>query len=650
MVMSATRLPQSVLHSPVSTTILDREMIQSSGFTSIPDLFRLIPGFQVAQATGGHYVVTYHGQEITFPTNLEVLVDGRSVYGNILASVNWNAIGIELEEIEKIEVIRGPNAPVFGANALVATINISTRQPYEETGTWIHATAGSLDTRNLLLRHANTLGKLDYRISLGYRHDTGINQKPFTQFNGKTFEPGPDFDSTTLGRFSLRANYQATPRDNIDLQYGYTGGEAATLWPETEPVHSDHQGDLVSRYEFLRWTRSLDKDGEMYLQLYHNDDDQSDKFKFGPVSTLLGITPEQVPLLLDGHPDETVDYVIADGVSERYDLELQHRFPAGKTGRIVWGAGLRQDRLRSKEHLNRTDFIDNNSARLFADTEWGATDQLFVNTGLMLEHNEIAGFYGSARVAANYRLSPQQSLRASVSHSQRSPSILDEYWDWSIKFSDGTRLDQIIFSAGGLTTEKLTAFEIGYTQLIPDSSTSLDVKLFSENANDLITFKRDESFPDPVTQDGAELKENKERFTVTGVEGQMKWQPRTGSLFSLQYSLTKSTRRRFVSLTPRTESTTTPRQTFSLLAAQQWRHGINTSLGYYRMSRKRWFLGGDRVPGYNRVDLRVARHLQGHHWQGNVELIAQNIGHSYQEYVRQNAFETRYFVRLNLKY
>ena len=218
-VMSATRLPQPLLTSPVSTTVITREMIEASGFNEIADVFRLVPGFQVAHATGGHFVVAYHGQEFTLASRLEVLVDGRSVYGNILSSVQWNTLGVELEDIERIEIVRGPNAPVFGANAMVATINIITRQPYAEHGTWLDATAGSLQTRELLFRHAGAIGEMDYRFGIGWERDEGFEMDP---------DHGADFDDSRLTNLSWRAVWSPTARDDLDIQLGLVTGQNAT--------------------------------------------------------------------------------------------------------------------------------------------------------------------------------------------------------------------------------------------------------------------------------------------------------------------------------------------------------------------------------------------------------------------------------------
>ncbi len=647
-VMSATRLPQPLLESPVSTTVLTREMIEASGFNEIADLFRLVPGFQVAHATGGHFVVAYHGQEFTLASRLEVLVDGRSVYGNLLSSVQWNTLGIELEDIERIEVIRGPNAPVFGANAMVATINIITRQPYAEQGTWVDIAAGSLRTRDFLLRHASSLGALDYRISLGWEENDGFSVEP---------GQGPDFDDSQLGNVVFRGAWAPTLVDEFDIQFGLTTGEGATLHPEPENESSNYDGYVKSHFQFLRWSRTAAMEEEFYLQFYHNYADQHDRVDYGPLSRLAGVSPLLIPFLTGGQPDQTIEAVYADGVSERYDLEFQHRKRVSDAMRIVWGSGARMDRLRSKAHLNQDDFVDSASARVFGNGEWTLGDRLSLHLGAMIEHNDSIGLFGSGRIAANYRLAPDQALRASLSSAQRSPSILEEHWDYLLRFNDGTPLNQVFLSPGNIEPEAIVAAELGYAYIAEGGGLQFDAKLFYEHASDLISNYRDLDYPDPYFSDGAEIIINDDSFRISGLEGSIRWRPGANDLLSLQYSITKSRRvlsRGGENEPVRIDHDATPTSTCSLLYIHDFDHGLSTSLGYYYRSVLKWAGDGDRVPAHRRFDLRLAKSFSAGHQEGKIEFIAQNMGDDYQEYISEKSgrttFETRYFVKLGFRY
>ncbi len=647
-VMSATRLPQPLLTSPVSTTVITREMIEASGFNEIADIFRLVPGFQVAHATGGHFVVAYHGQEFTLASRLEVLVDGRSVYGNILSSVQWNTLGVELEDIERIEVIRGPNAPVFGANAMVATINIITRQPYAEQGSWLDATAGSLQTRELLFRHAGSVGQVDYRLGIGWEQDEGFEMDP---------GEGADFDDSRLASLSFRAVWSPTAMDDLDIQLGLTTGHNATLNPESDRLELDHDGFTQSHYQFLRWTRNRGEDNSFFVQFYHNYEKQHDRSDFGPLSAYAGVPPFMIPPAIDGRPDQTIKLYYADGLSERYDLEFQARKRLSPAFRFVWGGGMRLDRLRSLAHLNRRDFRDNPSARLFANGEWAVGDALSLHLGGIVEHNDVVGPFGSGRVAANYRLAPGHAVRASIGSTRRSPSIIEQHWDALLRFDDGSPLNQIFFSPGNLEPEKLVASELGYTYIPPSGTLQFDIKLFREKGTDLISNYQDLDFPDPYFQNGAQIVSNDDSYRISGIEGSVRWRPGKRDFLSFQYSVTRSRRnlsRGGIDEPIRIEHDATPEHTYSLLYTHDFEAGVSTSIGYYYRSGIKWIGDGDRLDGYDRIDLRLAKHFAGERSDGRVELVVQNIGDDYQEYISRKSgrttFETRYFIKAGIQF
>lgn len=134
-VLTATRLKQSPAEVPGSISVLDRELIVASGARDIPELMRLVPGMMVGYLSGNQPTVNYHGTSMSGARRLQVLIDGRSVYRPGLASVDWSDLPLALEDVERIEVFRGPNTVSYGANALMGVINIITRAPGESPGT-----------------------------------------------------------------------------------------------------------------------------------------------------------------------------------------------------------------------------------------------------------------------------------------------------------------------------------------------------------------------------------------------------------------------------------------------------------------------------------------------------------------------------------
>lgn len=141
-VLTATRLKQSPAAVPGSMTVLDNELIRASGARDISELLRLVPGMMVGAISGNQATVNYHGTNASEARRMQVLIDGRSVYRAGLATVDWSDIPVAMEDIERIEVFRGPNTVSYGANALMAVVNIITRAPANSHGTRFKVTRG----------------------------------------------------------------------------------------------------------------------------------------------------------------------------------------------------------------------------------------------------------------------------------------------------------------------------------------------------------------------------------------------------------------------------------------------------------------------------------------------------------------------------
>lgn len=142
-VLTATRLKQSAAGVPGSMTVLDSQLIRASGARDIPELLRLVPGMMIGYSASNQPTVNYHGSNVSEARRMQVLIDGRSVYRAGLATVDWSDIPVALEDIERIEVFRGPNTVSYGANALMAVVNILTRSPADSQGTRLKLSRGA---------------------------------------------------------------------------------------------------------------------------------------------------------------------------------------------------------------------------------------------------------------------------------------------------------------------------------------------------------------------------------------------------------------------------------------------------------------------------------------------------------------------------
>ncbi|MDF1764438.1 MAG: TonB-dependent receptor plug domain-containing protein, partial [Oleibacter sp.] len=172
-VLTATRLRQPRVEVPGSMTIITAEQIAAWGVRTIPELMRFVPGMFVKH--GANDTVAYHASSPNFMRRFQVLVDGRSVYRVILSSITWEEIPVAVEDIQRIEVFRGPNSATYGANAFMAVVNIITFNPSDTLGTQASVRTGSQMTRDYRVSHSAMSGTASYRISLNQQGDDGFD-------------------------------------------------------------------------------------------------------------------------------------------------------------------------------------------------------------------------------------------------------------------------------------------------------------------------------------------------------------------------------------------------------------------------------------------------------------------------------------------
>src|SRR4051812_29367412 len=165
-VLTPTRLRQSIAEVPASVTVITAEMIREFGIMNVPDALRLVPGMSVTHVLGNDYRINYHGTNILDPRRMNVLVDGISVYRPALSKVDWKQLPVAIEDIDRIEVTRGPNSAAYGRNSLLAVVNIITKHPSDVERAMLSTTIGSLGTRNITGRIGTTFGTTALRLSL----------------------------------------------------------------------------------------------------------------------------------------------------------------------------------------------------------------------------------------------------------------------------------------------------------------------------------------------------------------------------------------------------------------------------------------------------------------------------------------------------
>lgn len=595
-VLSASRLVQPVSEAPNAVTVIDRDMIRSSGFRNIGDLFRLVPGMYVGNLNGYTPVVSYHGSTEEFSRRMQVLIDGRSVYMPPLSTVDWEDIPLHIADIERIEVVRGPAAASYGANSLQGVINIITRDASALDGFRGKVTAGDFGVADAAVRFGRNAETLDYRMTLAHREDSGYGSSIMN-------------DGRRTDQANLRANYHPAGSGSFDFQLGYsysTRGLGLVGRPD-EPFRNTTG---ISSFQQLAWTNAVQEGNEIKVQYYHISLNKADP---------------RFPSLNAG------SFVQASTEAERHDAEVQQTLQWNSNNRMVWGVGSRQDYASSREVLVTPYTI--RQTRIFAHDEWRFASSALLNIGNMLEDDGLGHVNNSPRLAVNYHITPHHTLRAGTSVAYRTPAMYEEHVNIS-----GNNTGQVgsYVSNGGLRPEKSISREIGYMGEFAGSGMSLEIRGYNDQVSDVIFVDPQASYYLTTGDFWPYGFANLYSINYTGYESTLRYRwSDTGNVIvsaARQFARCEITGAPTVgALTPVLQGymdecpLAVPDYSGSILLTQGLPDNFDVSAGFYHSGRIK-MLAAVPQSTMNRVDLRIARKfgkvsLPG---SGEIALVVQN--------------------------
>jgi iron complex outermembrane receptor protein len=603
-VLSVSRLAQPASEAPSAVTVIDREMIKASGFRELADVFRLVPGFYVGYSTGNEPVVG-RGLISRYFGRIQVLVDGRSVYTPMFGQVQWPLLPLALEDIERIEVTRGPNAASYGANSFLGVINIITRHPVQDQGTLVSVRGGDPAVKDGLVRHGGTAGGWDYRVTVAHKEDSGFPARN---------------DSQAITQVSMRADRRVNDVDSLQVQAGYAGGTFGEgYYGDLVDVPRDRQ--VASAFQQIRWLRTFAADDELSVQFYHTQQQNREQAD-------ITIVPAIVRLEQD---------------SERFDLEAQRTQGFGQSLRVVWGGSARLDRVYAPLYLGDDDVHDISLQRLFGHVEWRPALKWVVNAGAMAEHNELTGTDVSPQLAVSYHFNPRHTVRVGVSEALRTPTLLEDAAHYVVLGSPE------YISAGGLKPERIFTKELAYLANLPKAGLEFDVRVYEDDIRDIIM----------ADKMGASYWQffNGNSLTLQGVETQLRWHW-GGTRLALAHAYTRN---RDVSGVSASAATTldrsNPIHSLSGLLSHTFANQVEASVGYYHYSEMYPIGDGDFLPAYGRWDVRLAKKFQMGAQRAEAALVFQNITGTYRDYMwdltqpaQRNDFESRALATLSLEF
>lgn len=628
-VLTATRLKQSPAAVPGSMTVIDNALITASGARDISEVLRLVPGMMVGNISGNQAAVNYHGTSATEARRMQVLIDGRSVYRAGLATVDWSDIPVAMEDIERIEVFRGPNTVSYGANALMAVVNIITRHPADSHGTRMKVTRGQRGIDDFYASQGVGWDAGDMRLSLSGQQDDGFD----TDRNGVDYP-----DSRRLNRFNLAVSQALDERQSIDWQLNAKEGSNQrpyTYRPVFSGITRSGNNSDVSAKDYagsLRWNFDIDPDHSLYIQgsAQHWDRQQTwracdAEVSFSPQLTeLWQLNPNYTERLARniahftgpgapaGDPGQqalanqvldqwrngarqTVCGDIDQSTREtRYDLELQDTLSLSDSLRLVSGLNYRYDRADSETYFNGT--LDDTTWRAFGQLEWRASEHWLLQGGAMFEDTQLIGSSLTPRVAVNYLINPRHGFRAVYSEAIRSPDMFENSVDWSYQVThlrpqaygqSSARYFVRTRGPGDLDQEHMRSRELGYNGYFAEWRLAVDVKLFYDEITGMIS--------EPL-RNNQYIASNSNQARFSGTETQLDWRIGNADRLRLTYAYVDA------DTSNRQDTQQTARNSGSAGWLRDWGQGWNSALFYY---------GDDALNGYRfeRLDTRIAKRI-----------------------------------------
>ncbi len=450
-VTSAAKKPQKLTEAAAAISVVTGDQIRRAGVTSIPEAFRLVPGMHVARVDANKWAISSRGFDGRISNKLLVLVDGRHVYTPLFTGVFWEVQDTILDDIDRIEIIRGPGGTLWGANAVNGVINVVTKSAKHTQGGLLRLGAGTEERTFGEVRYGGTLSTdAYYRIYAKYVDRDGFVDEAGNDTN----------DNWQMRLTGFRIDWDLTPDDSLTFQGQYYDGDGLQTVlqpiftpPFVQPVRDAI--DMTGGHLLARWERHLGENSDLALHAY----------------------------LHRGNREEAV----ASGDTEITEIDFQHRFPVRERHDILWGLGVRitGDEVHSGAVLavepeRATDYVYH---AFFQDEITITPERLSLTVGSKFEHNDYTGYEFQPSVRLTWVPAPKQTVWAAVSRAVRTPSRTERY----LRFTMPGTADAIFsvwIPSADYDSETLLAYELGY-RVQPNERLALDAAAFYNCYDDL---------------------------------------------------------------------------------------------------------------------------------------------------------------------
>ena len=464
-VTSVSKKEQKLSRTAAAIFVITAEDIRRSGATNTADLLRMVPGMDVGEINGSTWAVSARGFNAQFSNKLLVMIDGRVVYTPNFGGVFWDTADCPLEDIERIEVIRGPGGSIWGANAVNGVISIFTKKAVETKGGLLSAGAGNVQQGFGLAQYGGDVGaNTQYRIYTKYS-----NQDQMPSLTGQN-----GGDGWHMLRTGFRTDSALSAKDTLTVEgnlYSGREGELGYVLPSiTSPslVALPEEIDLTGGFLQATWDHKYSDTSDSTLQISY------ERYTRG-----------------DRQEAETRDTI---------DLDYKRHFAWGERQDIVWGLGYGYSADGITSSLTVSFNPPSRALQVFngfvQDEVALVPDRLYLTFGAKLEHNDYTGFGFMPSVRASWTLGTNQMVWAAVSRALRAPARNDTNLVVNIgsyTAADGTLVLTRFLGNPDFDNERLIAYEAGYRHTLSDRL-SIDIAAYYNDYDNLATTEPSTSF------------------------------------------------------------------------------------------------------------------------------------------------------------
>jgi iron complex outermembrane recepter protein len=584
-VTTASKTPAQVWKTSAAIYVITQEDIQRSGATTIPEALRLAPGVEVARIDSNKWSIGIRGFGSRLSRDVLVLIDGRTVYTTLLAGTYWEVQNVLLEDVDRIEVIRGPGGTIWGPNAVNGVINIITKNTKETHGALVSMGSGNVDQGSINARYGGGNGKtFDYRV-----YAMGFDRGPEFHTDGNNYDSWRDVQG------GFRTDFATNERDSFTVQgdiYDEGAGETVTATSYTPPYSQTLEGtEKLSGGNILgRWQRIQGEGKDIQLQAFYDR------------------TNRHEPNFAD--------------LRNTFDVDFLDRFRLPAREQISWGLGARASTGTNPTIVSGLYFLpktrtDELFSAFFQDEIALVPDRLSLSLGTKLLKTNYTGVQLQPSVRLLWTPTKNQTFWAAFTHAVRTPSAAERafYLSGFIGVEPNGMPFFARFNANpDFRSEELNGYELGYRRLL-GKSLYVDLDAFFNHYSDL--FSEDivgapfvETDPAPTHLLLPAEFGNGLLGTTRGVEISPEWRPlpfwRLRASYSfLQMDLKKSPNSLDVGTAPIIEGSS-PRHEVTAQSGFDLTKALSLDLTYRFVSA----LPELKIDSYSTADARFAWHVR----------------------------------------